>query len=167
MSAVHNNHLRFNYFGPLLLLFIMLHLSTFRRLFVCFVLLMLCSAEVARVDGSPILPKTPEKLPTMVLDTLWNGFSPPTGVHTIETDAANSTKTMEIFASWCEAAFFRFGIFPFYKTDLNSCALVSLASPANVFLDYLVWRGGRLGFTNCKKCMMWALDSEVQFLCWT
>lgn len=35
MSAVHNNHLLFNYFGPLLVLFIMLHLSTFRRLFVC------------------------------------------------------------------------------------------------------------------------------------
>lgn len=33
-----------------------------------------------------IFPDIPEKLLTMVLDTLWNGFSPQTDVHTIETD---------------------------------------------------------------------------------
>lgn len=160
MSAVHSNHRHFNYFGPLLLLFIMLHLSTFFFFFWSVFFSWSSSSRRLPFSVETIFPEIPEKILTMVLDTLWNGFSPQTDVHTIETDPSAP------------------------ENNGNICVLVSLQSSVPLFWDCffhfarLIWtfvhwvprsgfisilngwcftpvalRRRPLGFTNCKKTL--------------
>lgn len=163
MSTVHNNHRHLNYSGPLLLLFIMLHLSTLRDLF----FLQFHTAKVAQADGSPLVLKQscrrflrnfPQwcQIHCEMVSVLRLTFTPQKQIPLL-------LKTMEVLVSWCQAAFFccfvlGFLFFPFCETGLNICALgVPRSGFVNelngwCFASALLWRR-QLGYKNCEETL--------------
>lgn len=170
MSAVHNNHQLF-----WTILALIYYASTFRdSTFLSLEVSLDLSSSYWWLPFSvePILQKIPEKLPTMVLDSLWIGFSPQTDVHTIETDpsAFENDGNIRVLVSTLHSSVALFWdlFFVHFARLIRTCVHWGsqrlLLSMNLTDWSVVQWRR-QLGLTNLQgntASMMWALDLNIR-----